>query len=97
MIGDFEGGGKGHRYTMYTVFVHNVTTGGSVSWEALFGLLQVAHRAHGARVLGPPWLLRAVMLLCTMARSFENCSQTCENIENCIMKSVLQMEHTDIT
>ncbi|TDH74333.1 hypothetical protein CCR75_004628 [Bremia lactucae] len=38
IIGKFEGGGKGHRYTMYTVLVQNVSAGGKcvlmelVSW-----------------------------------------------------------------
>ncbi|KAG6580386.1 uncharacterized protein IUM83_15072, partial [Phytophthora cinnamomi] len=121
--------GKGHKYTMYTVFVRNVTTGGKCVvrrrysdfykrkelMELVLGPLQLLRtvpaadrrvpvpapkaaaleprgRREGAH--GQPGLFLRHML-CIMARSFEDCSQACENIENCILKSFLQMEHRD--
>lgn len=36
------------------------------------------------------------ILLCILGRSFEECSQASENIENCVLKSFLQMEETDL-
>ncbi|KAG7387400.1 hypothetical protein PHYPSEUDO_014163 [Phytophthora pseudosyringae] len=131
-----EGGGKlhakGHKYTIYTVFVRNVTTGGKcvvrrrysdfyqlrkelmelVSWGhcGFCGqyLQQIADypfprrrllRSSRAAVVKERMdslgLFLRHMLLCIMARSFEDCPQACENIENCILKSFLQMEQTE--
>ncbi|KAG6585114.1 uncharacterized protein IUM83_08352 [Phytophthora cinnamomi] len=124
--------GKGHKYTMYTVFVRNVTTGGKcvvrrrysdfyklrkelmelVSWGhcsyceqylqqiAAYPfprrrLLRSSRAAVVKERMDSLGLFLRHMLLCIMARSFEDCSQACENIENCILKSFLQMEQTE--
>ncbi|OWZ09573.1 hypothetical protein PHMEG_00017705 [Phytophthora megakarya] len=123
---------KGHKYTMYTVFVRNVTTGGKcvvrrrysdfyklrkelmelVSWghcgfcaqylqqisEYPFPrrrLLRSSRTAVVKERMDSLGLFLRHMLLCIMARSFEDCTQACENIENCILKSFLQMEQTE--
>ncbi|CAH0480831.1 unnamed protein product [Peronospora belbahrii] len=123
---------KGHKYTMYTVFVRNITTGGKcvvrrrysdfyklrkelmelVSWghcgfceqylqqieEYPFPRRRLLRSSQAAVVkerMDSLGLFLRHMLLCIMARSFESCFQACENIENCILKSFLQMEETE--
>lgn len=134
---DSDGGGsrthsKGHKYTMYTVFVRNITTGGKcvvrrrysdfyklrkelmelVSWghcsfceqylqqisEYPFPRRRLLRSSRAAVVkerMDSLGLFLRHMLLCIMAHSFEDCSQASENIENCILKSFLQMEQTE--
>ncbi|KAG6972220.1 hypothetical protein JG687_00001595 [Phytophthora cactorum] len=123
---------KRHKYTMYTVFVRNVTTGGKcvvrrrysdffklrkelmelVSWghcgfceqyvqqiaDYPFPRRRLLRSSRAAVVkerMDSLGLFLRHMLLCIMARSFENCSQACENIESCILKSFLQMDQTE--
>ncbi|ETP32699.1 hypothetical protein F442_18673 [Phytophthora nicotianae P10297] len=123
---------KRNKYTIYTVFVRNVTTGGKcvvrrrysdffklrkelmelVSWghcgfceqyvQQIAGypfprrrLLRSSRAAVVKERMDSLGLFLRHMLLCIMARSFENCSQACENIENCILKSFLQMDQTE--
>ncbi|KAG1712072.1 hypothetical protein DVH05_009311 [Phytophthora capsici] len=123
---------KGHKYTMYTVFVRNVTTGGKcvvrrrysdfyklrkelmeiVSWghcefcqpylqqiaDYPFPrrrLLRSSRKAVVKERMDSLGLFLRHMLLCIMARSFDECPRACEKIENCILKSFLQMEQTE--
>ncbi|KAG7395739.1 hypothetical protein PHYBOEH_003307 [Phytophthora boehmeriae] len=134
---DSDGGGskslnKGHKYTMYTIFVRNYTTGGKcvvrrrysdffklrkelmelVSWghcgfceqylqqiaEYPFPRRRLLRSSRAAVVkerMDSLGLFLRHMLLCIMAHSFDDCPQACENIENCILKSFLQMEQTE--
>ncbi|KAF4321296.1 hypothetical protein BBO99_00004552 [Phytophthora kernoviae] len=134
---DSDGGGsktlnKGHKYTMYTIFVRNYTTGGKcvvrrrysdffklrkelmelVSWghcgfceqylqqiaEYPFPRRRLLRSSRAAVVkerMDSLGLFLRHMLLCIMAHSFEDCSQACENIESCILKSFLQVEQTE--
>lgn len=132
-LGPYEDGSKlhvkGHKYTIYTVFVRNVTTGGKcvvrrrysdffklrkelmelVSWghcgfceqyvqqiaDYPFPRRRLLRSSRAAVVkerMDSLGLFLRHVLLCIMARRFENCSQACENIQNCIIKSFLQME-----
>ncbi|KAE8899425.1 hypothetical protein PF005_g6943 [Phytophthora fragariae] len=130
--GGAVGHAKGHKYTMYTVFVRNVTTGGKCVVRRRYSdfyklrkeLLELVSWGHCSyceqylqQIAAYPFprrrLLRSSraavvkermdslglflrhMLLCIMARSFEDCSQACENIENCILKSFLQVEQSE--
>ncbi|KAI9911112.1 hypothetical protein PsorP6_008810 [Peronosclerospora sorghi] len=123
---------KSRKYTIYTVFVRNVTTGGKcvvrrrysdfyklrkelmelVSWghcgfceqylqqiaKYPFPRRRLLRSSRDAVVkerMDSLGLFLRHMLLCLMARTFENCSQAGANIESCIMKSFLQMEQTE--
>jgi hypothetical protein len=124
---------KGHKFTMYTVFVRNYTTGGKcvvrrrysdfyklrkelmelVSWghcnscerylqqiaEYPFPRRRLLRSSRPAVVkerMDSLGLFLRHMLLCILARSFDECPQACENIESCILKSFLQMEQADV-
>ncbi|RLN72439.1 hypothetical protein BBJ28_00010742 [Nothophytophthora sp. Chile5] len=124
---------KRQKYTMYTIFVRNYTTGGKCVVKRRYSdfyklrkeLMELVSWGHCAfceqylqQISEYPFprrrLLRSSragvvkermdslglflrhMLLCIMARSFEDCSQACENIESCILKSFLQMEQPEL-
>jgi hypothetical protein len=122
--------GKGDKFTMYTVFVRNVTTDGKtvvrrrysdfyklrkelveiVSWSHCGFCDQYLHqisqypfprrrllRSSRTAVVKERMdslrLFLRHMLLCLMHRSFDDCVQAREKIEECILKSFLQIDN----
>lgn len=121
---------KGEKFTMYTVFVRNVTTDGKtvvrrrysdfyklrkelveiVSWNHCGfceqyvqqisqypfprrRLLRSSRTAVVKERMDSLRLFLRHLLLCLMHRSFDDCTQAREKIEDCILKSFLQIDN----